>query len=134
VYTLADQNQSQAKNSSIADEFIELGKNIQKAMQAAWASEERKQLQAEVEAGLKEASKALEQAANDFSASQAGQTLKAEAEDIHKRVQSGELEAKIRAELLSALRIANDELKKAFSGRPAAEGSPTQPPGKPEGS
>jgi hypothetical protein len=55
-------------------------------------------------------------AKDDFSHSQAAQTLKTEAEDFHKRVQSGELEAKVRSEVLAALRMANEQLRKAFSG------------------
>jgi hypothetical protein len=131
---LTNPNPSQEPAQSISDEFVELGRNIKRALQSAWTSEERKKLQAEIETGLKEASKALKQATDDFSHSQAGQTLKSEAEDFQKRVQSGELEVKVRSELLSALRLANQELKKAFSGEGSTGGNPTQPPGKPEGS
>jgi hypothetical protein len=111
---MPEPNPSQGQTKTLGDEFAELGRNIQQALQAAWASEDRKKLQAEIEAGLKEASRAVQQAADEFSQSQAGKTLKTEAEDIQKRVQSGELEAKIRSELQAALRIANQELKKAF--------------------
>jgi CII-binding regulator of phage lambda lysogenization HflD len=128
---MADAKPSQGQATSITDEFVELGRNIQKALEAAWASEERIKLQAEIEAGLKEANKALKQAADDFSQSQAGQTLKVETEGLQKRLQSGEVEAKIRSDLLSALRMANEELKKAFSGRPAPGGAPAQPSDKP---
>lgn len=113
---MADPNPPQAPPKSISDEFAELGRNIKQALQAAWASEDRARLQAEIEAGLKEASRAVKQAADEFSQSQAGQTLKTEAEDFNKRIQSGELEAKVRSELQAALRIANQELKKAFPG------------------
>jgi hypothetical protein len=113
---LADPNPPQAQLKTLGEEFAELGRNIKQALQAAWASEDRQKLQAEIEAGLKEASQAVQQAADEFSRSQAGQTFKAEAEDFQKRVQSGELEAKIRSELQAALRIANQELKRAFPG------------------
>jgi hypothetical protein len=113
---MTDPNPSQAPSKTISEEFSELGRNIMQALQAAWTSEDRKKLQAEIEAGLKAASQAVQQAADDFSQSQAGQTLKTEAEDFQKRVQSGELEAKIRSEVSAALRIANQELKKAFPG------------------
>lgn len=115
---MTDPNPSQRQPGTIADEFIELGRNIQKALQAAWASEDRKKLQAEIEAGLKEAGNALKQATDDFSSSPAAQTLKSEAEDLHNRVKSGELEDKIRSEVLAALRMANEELKKAFPVEP----------------
>ena len=113
---MTDQNPTPEQGSTIEDEFVEFGRNIKKALQSAWTSEERKKLQAEIETGLNEASKALKQAKEDFSHSQAAQTLKSEAEDFQKRLQSGELEAKVRSEVLAALRMANEQLKKAFSG------------------
>ena len=121
--------QEQAK--TIGDEFAELARNMKQALQSAWSSEERMKLQAEIDAGLKEASRSLKHAADDFSKSQTGQTLKTEAEDLQKRVQSGELEAKIRSELLAALRMANEELKKAFPGESSPGGKSTQPSDQP---
>jgi len=121
---------NQKPTRSISDEFAELGRNIKQALESAWTSEERKKLQTEIEAGLKEASQAVKQAAGDFSKSQAGQTLKTEAEDFQKRVHSGELEAKIRSELLAALRMANEGLKKAVSGFESAGEKPQDPSGK----
>jgi hypothetical protein len=131
-YPLSDQNPSQEQSNSIADEFVELGRNIKQALQSAWTSEERRRLQSEIETGLREASRALKQATDELSKSQAVQDLKADAEDLHRRVQNGELEAKIRSELLSALRRANEELKKAFSGEASPEEESVQPPAGPE--
>ena len=124
--------QSQEQYKSIADEFVELGRNIKQALQSVWTSEERKRLQSEIETGLSEASRALKQATDEFSKSQAAQNLKADAEDFQRRVQNGELEAKIRSELLAALHIANEELKKAFSGEQSPGGNSAQPPDSPE--
>jgi ribosome recycling factor len=122
----------QEQPKTLGDEFAELGRNIRLALESAWTSEERKKLQAEIETGLKEASRAVKQAADDFSKSQAGQTLKTEAEDFEKRVQSGELEAKVRTELQAVLRMANDELKKAFPGGASAGEKSAQSPDKPK--
>ena len=129
---MADPKQSQEQYKSIADEFVELGRNIKQALQTAWTSEERRKLQSEIETGLSEASRALKQAADEFSKSQAAQNLKADAEDFQRRVQNGELEAKIRSELLTALHIANEELKKAFSGEPSPHENSAKPPDSPE--
>jgi hypothetical protein len=130
---MTDPNSSQDRNNDIADEFVEFGQNIKKALQSAWASEDRKKLQAEIEKGLKDAGEALKQAASDFPHSKAAQTIKTETEDFQKRVQSGELEAKVRSEVLAALRIANEQLRKAFSSRESSEPRSTQPPAGPEG-
>jgi hypothetical protein len=129
---MADTKQPQEQPNSIAAEFIELGRNIKQALQSAWTSEERRRLQSEIETGLREASRALKQATDELSKSQAAQNLKADAEDLHRRVQNGELEAKIRSELLAALRMANEELKKAFSGEASPEEESVQPPAGPE--
>jgi hypothetical protein len=129
---MTDQNSSQNRSNDIAAEFAEFGQNIKRALQSAWTSDDRKTLQADIEKGLKEASDALKQATNDFSHSQVGQTLKTEADDFQKRVKSGELEAKVRSEVLAALRMANDQLKKAFSGGASSETRTAEPPAKPE--
>jgi len=129
---MEDPNPPQGQSNTIADEFVELGRNIKQALQSAWTSEERKRLQSEIETGLREASRVLKQATDELSKSQAAQNLKADAEDFQRRVQTGELEAKIRFELLAALHMANEELKKAFSGEAVPEGESVQPPAGPE--
>jgi len=129
---MADQNPTPERNSDIAAEFVELGRNIKNALQTAWSSEDRKKLQSEIEKGLKEAGEALKQASNDLPHSQAAQTLKADAEDFQKRVQSGELEAKVRAEVLAVIQMANEQLKKAFSSGASSEERSAQPPAGPE--
>ncbi len=121
---MADPND---QSTNLSDEFVKLGRNLKQALQSAWTSEERKRLQAEIETGLTEASRALKQATDDFSKSQAAQTIKADAEDFKKRVQSGELESKIRSELLNALHMANEALKSAFSSEATTGSDPAKP-------
>jgi hypothetical protein len=45
---MTEQNSSPEQGNTIEDEFVELGRNIKKAIQSAWASEDRKRLQAEI--------------------------------------------------------------------------------------
>ena len=123
----------QKPSNDIASEFAELGKNIKKALQSAWSSDERKKLQAEIENGLKQAGEALKHATSDISQTQVGKTVKSETVDFQKRVKSGELEAKVRSEVLNALRIANEQLKKAFPGGSSSAGGSDQPPDRPGG-
>ncbi len=129
---MADQNSTPDRSGDIAAEFVEFGRNIKIALQTAWASEDRRKLQSEIEKGLKEVGEALKQATNDFPRSQAAQILKTDAEDFQKRVQSGELEAKVRSEVLAVIQMANEQLKKAFSGGTSSEQRSAQPPAKPE--
>jgi len=99
----------------VAEELRNLAKNLKETLSTAWESEERKKLQGEIETGLADVVKTLSQAASDFKKSPAGQQLKKDAEDIHQRIRSGELESKARSELLNALRLANIELEKLRS-------------------
>lgn len=94
-------------------ELRELGKNLCEVLHSAWESEERKKLQREIETGLADLGATLSQAATEFAESPAGKTIKSDLEDLHQRIQTGEMEMKIRDEVLSALRAANSGLKKA---------------------
>jgi FtsZ-binding cell division protein ZapB len=54
--------------------------------------------------------RSLNELASDFSASETGQNLRAEYEDLKERCQSGELEEKARQELSEALHKIQEEL------------------------
>ena len=100
-------------SGELRDEFKTLGDNFKAMFTSAWESEERKKLQSELEAGMKELGNALNDLAADFRASEAGETLRREANDFSERVRSGEVETKAREEILKALRALNTELEKA---------------------
>lgn len=108
----------------LASEFQNLGDNLNKFFIGAWESEQRKNLQKEIENGLAVLGNTLKQTANEIQESEAGQRIKSEAEDLRDRVQSGEVESKIRSDLQSVLHKLNQELEKAIP--------PAQPAGEPE--
>ena len=132
----------------LGDELRSLGKNLSDFLRAAWASEERKRVQQDIESSLADLGKTIDKAANEFSASETGQhlksdihkavndfstsetgqRLKSDVQDFHKRVQTGEVQQKARSELLDALKKVNQELTKAANkwGEPAP--SAGQPP------
>lgn len=112
-------NTGSTHSGDVLEELRELGRNLGALLQSAWESEERKKVQQEIETGLKDVSKSLQDLAN----SPTGQTIKADLNELNERLRTGEVEAKVRAEVLSALRLANDGLKKA-----AAPKNPPQPP------
>lgn len=101
------------ETSSISAEFEALGKNIVTTLQAALNSEESKKLQREIENGMNEMSANFKKAMDDFSQSQTGQQLKSDLADLNQRITSGELQTKVRTEVLTALRTANVEIQKA---------------------
>lgn len=129
---MSEQNPTPEPNTTpgeIADELRQLGQNLRQALQNAWESEERKKIQQEIEGGLDELGSTLSQAAKDFASGPTGQTLKAEIDEFGERLRSGEVENRVRSDVLEALRTVNQELKKASQGKPpAAEASQDEPP------
>ena len=118
--------------SDVLDELRELGRNLSSLLQSAWESDERKKLQSELESGLNDVYNSLRQAAKEFSEGPTGQTLKTDLEDLGQRIRSGEVEVKVRSEVLNALRAANEELKKASTKTPPPPESGTPGSGTPE--
>ena len=98
----------------LASQFKELGENLKNMFQSAWESDEANQFKNELKNGLNEIGKAATQTVEEFNASEAGQTIKAEAKDFVSRVESGEVEAKAREEISKAINIINTELQKAI--------------------
>lgn len=99
---------------NLAVEFHNLGENLKKIFIEAWESEERKNLQVEIEAGLADLGNSLRQTAKEIQESESGQKVKAEAEDLRDRLHSGEVADKIQHDLLAVLQKVNAELEKAF--------------------
>ena len=116
-----EQPKTEPSSDEIWNELHNLGKNLKELLQAAWETEERKKAQKEIEAGLNDLAKTLSQAANDFAQSPTGQTLKADIKDLGQRIQTGEVETKVRNEVVSALRAANEGLKKATTSKQPSE-------------
>lgn len=127
---MTDENttQSEPSGSEIADELHALGVHLKEILRTAWESPERKKVQQEIETGLSDLGETINSAAEEFKESPAGETLRADVEDLKERFRSGEVETKIRDEILRALRIVNTELEKAThpSEEPSSEDTPQQ--------
>jgi len=117
---------NQNPEENLTDEFRKLGENLINAVTTAWERPERKKLQQEIEEGLSELNHTLKKEAETFRESPAGQQLKSDVEDFRQRVRSGEAEAQVRSELLSALKTINFELKKAVKKMQEEEPIPGQ--------
>ena len=120
---MSEQPDPQEKTTSgdLASEFQELGKNLKNIFVNAWESEQRKSLQKELEDGFSELGTSLKQTAEELHDSDAGQRVKAEAEDLRDRVRSGEVETKIREDILAALHKVNSELGKFTQPEPSPD-------------
>jgi hypothetical protein len=101
------------KQSELSEEFKAFGKELETFLRTLWESEERKRIQQDVESGLVEVGQALESFVRDLQSSEDVQEFKREMEDVAKRFRTGEVQEKAKAELLSSIRRANAELKKA---------------------
>lgn len=115
--------QEDTKSQQIKSEFQLLGENLKQMFVTAWESEERKNFQNELENGLADLGDTLKQTAQDFKESETGQKVKAEAEDLRDRIESGEVEQKVREDILSVLHKVNAELEKIT--KPESEGPET---------
>jgi Ser/Thr protein kinase RdoA (MazF antagonist) len=104
--------------NDVAEELRQLGQNLIEALRGAWDSEERKKLLQEIEAGLGDLGATLSQATQDFSSTPTGQTLKADLNDFQERLRTGEVENKVRSEILNALKAVNRELKRTTQPSP----------------
>jgi HD-GYP domain-containing protein (c-di-GMP phosphodiesterase class II) len=113
--------------SDVTSEFRRLGQHLKEILQATWESQERRKLQQEIETGLSELGRSLNQTVEEFKESPAGQRIKTEAEDLRGRIRSGELESQLREDLLSILRRVNTELEKAASQPPTYDAEKDNP-------
>jgi hypothetical protein len=120
--------QSEPQGSEISDALRELGQNLKEVLRTAWESSERKKVQDEIQSGLTELGESLNKAVNEFSESPKGQTLKADVEDFSQRIRSGEVESKVREEILKVLRLVNIELEKGTKGAVEPEEGDQEPP------
>lgn len=123
---MSDTNPNETKNpnDNIGDQLNELGKNLREALQSAWESEERRKLQKEIENGLANLGSSLSQAAEDFSKSPTGQSLKEDVKDMQERWRTGEVRSKVHSEIVEALRKVNAELQKATQKPPTDKPNP----------
>jgi t-SNARE complex subunit (syntaxin) len=96
----------------LASELRQLGKNLKASLQSAWESEERKKVQEEIENGLAELGQLLQDTATEFEANRVGQEIKANVADFRSRLESGEVETRVRKDLTAALQTINAELDK----------------------
>ena len=120
---MSDQNTPNTTTpNELVDELRSLGDNLREMLASAWNRNERQRLQQDLEEGLADLKNSLNRVTDEFQASPAGQTIKEELSDLNERLRTGEVEATVRREVLNALRLANDGLKKA------AEHIKTPPP------
>jgi hypothetical protein len=103
-------SESNPNNESVSDELKKLGVNIKSVLNAFWESEERKSATRQLEHGAAEVAKAFDQLADDVTNSETSRKLQSEMNDIQNRFRSGELETKVREDVVTTLNKINKEL------------------------
>jgi hypothetical protein len=109
---------------SVAEEFEKLGQNIKEVVRQAWNSEASQKLRQDISAGLAAVDANLKEAAQELRSQEAAERFRTGVDDIGERVRSGQVEADLRAGLLSLLKSVNAELAKAR--RPGPENHDTE--------
>lgn len=97
---------------NLGDEFRTLGNNLLGALRSMWDSPERKRLTEELETNLNEFSATVRKEVESFNESPTGQRLKDDVESFGGKVRSEINDGRVKDDLLSALRSANNELAK----------------------
>jgi hypothetical protein len=108
----AEDKAPEAPATDLASEFADLGRAMRDALNAAWNSEERRQLQSEIRSGLNQLADEMEAAAKKIRDSEAGQQVEAKAKQAHEDIQAGKVGDEMRGALGSALRAARDAIDK----------------------
>lgn len=118
----------QPREPALGDEVRQLGSNLKAILEAAWESDERRKLQAEIASALTEVAAALSSSAKEMLEGPAGQKLQAEVEAWRQKVRHSDLHERAHTELLDALRKVNAELS-ALAARWRAAPDDSDPPG-----
>lgn len=112
--------QGPSSKENLNDEFKSLGKNLVDAVRTVWDRPEFKNLQGEIESGLSEFGSTVKKEFDSIKETPAAQEIKSDMQDIQERYRSGEMETKIRQDLINILQSVNTEIEK-FSQKLSAD-------------
>jgi hypothetical protein len=115
------------QDDDLFGELHQLKSNLGSLIHSVWNKEERKKVQNEMEQALEEVSQTLNKAAADFSESDTGKQFRAEVEDLRRRVESGELESQVKADLTSLVKQINQEIVKSGNIKPDSAETSSEP-------
>jgi gas vesicle protein len=122
---------SEKPESEIAAEFRRLGKSLREAFEAAKDSEELKKLRQELEEGVEAMASSIRRSADEFVHSDTGQQIRQEVKDLEEKWKRGEVQSKVRQELLQILRRINADLDEALDRWQAEDKGPSEKSGGP---
>jgi hypothetical protein len=119
------------EEKSISSELSRLGKQVADAINAAWASEDRKKLQADVTTGLESFGDQVSDAMRKASESEAARQVRDQTEKVVAQVREGDVTGEVRKGLIAGLEVLNRELGKLVerleTPLPAESAGPVEP-------
>ena len=122
------------ETGAILDELTTFGHKLAAAVQQAWESDQRKEIEGEIREGLRKAGERLDEVAEDLRGSDVTKDFKTRAGKVVDVVEESKLTHDVRRGLLAGLRRLNDELTElldrdqAPEEAPAAPEAPAEPP------
>jgi len=118
VSTNIPNNEKPQADVDIAAEFAELGRKLRETVETAWASQERQNVQKEVQEGLIKLRDELDKTARNLRDSEPGQKVEAEVKRVRDDIDAGKVGDDIRIGIVSGLRglgVALDKLAESFT-------------------
>jgi hypothetical protein len=114
-------------DESLAQALADLGKNLVGVLRVSWERPERRKLQEDIEKGVSDLGNTLRDGMKAASDNPVSQRIRADIEDLGDRMRSGQVETKVRGELIAALQTLNLELEKVKTVLAASPDSSDQP-------
>lgn len=111
--TQDEDSQSDGQTNDLKDQFRNLGENIKNVLNGAWDSQERQNVQQEIQDGLNEVGEILDGLVAGVRESEPGKKFVEGMDDLSEKYQTGEMQAQVRESLVSAMDSLNANLKKA---------------------
>jgi 23S rRNA pseudoU1915 N3-methylase RlmH len=94
----------------VAEALRRFGKQFAETLQAAWNSEQRREVEQEIREGVKHFGAEMEKVLHEAKVSPAGQKVQEEAADIKTSVEQGEFGRKAKSSIVQGLQWFSDEL------------------------
>lgn len=113
--------ETKGAEGEIAEELKRLGSQLHFTAKAAWESQERRQLEAEIVGGLNALASEIERALREYRVRSEGEVLEARAREVKEKAQAGQLGTEVRGAFLRALRQINAQLDTLQSSWAPAE-------------
>ncbi len=105
-------SQPDETGGAVVEELRSLGRQLGETFRAAWASEERQRIEAEIREGIQIFVSEVDKAFGEVRQSEVPHRVREEAGQLADSLKSGELPQKARSGMVEGLRRLSDELRK----------------------